>query len=92
MANLQVKDIDENLYNSLKRRAALEKRSVSQEVVLIIEKYLSSPEQFQKNPTKEFLQMAGSWIDNRSAEEIIDDIQKNRENSARFGDNRELFD
>jgi plasmid stability protein len=92
MANLQVKDIDDKLYNSLKERAAMEKRSVSQEVVLIIQKYLSTPEQFHKNPTKEFLQMAGSWTDDRSAEEIVLEIQRSRENSDRFEKSNELFD
>jgi plasmid stability protein len=92
MANLQVKDIDDSLYNSLKQRAASERRSVSQEVVLIIEKYLSSPDQFDKNPTKDFLQLSGSWIDEKSADEIINDIQTSRKNSSRFENGNELFD
>ena len=89
MANLQVKDIDDSLYNSLKQRAALERRSVSQEVVLIIEKYLSSPDQFDKNPTKDFLQLCGCWIDEKSADEIINDIQTSRKNSLRFENENE---
>jgi plasmid stability protein len=92
LANLQVKDIDDQLYRSLKERAALEKRSVSQEVVLIIERYLSAPDQFHKNPTKEFLQLAGSWTDDRAAEEIIKDLRKARVNSDRFENENELFD
>ncbi len=92
MANLQVKDIDDSLYNLLKQRATLERRSVSQEVVLIIEKYLSSPDQFDKNPTKYFLQLCGCWIDEKSADEIIEDIQTSRKNSLRFENENELFD
>lgn len=92
MANLQVKDIDDKLYQSLKLRASREKRSVSQEVVLIIEKYLASPDQFQRSPTLEFLQMSGSWAENRTAEEIVNDLRKSRQNSDRFGDDHELFD
>jgi plasmid stability protein len=92
LANLQVKDIDDRLYNSLKQRAAIEKRSVSQEVILIIEKYLAAPEQFQRSPTKEFLQLTGSWTDDRSAEEIILDIRQSRENSTRFEGENELLD
>ncbi len=41
MANLQVRDIDDKLYDSLKRRADLEHRSISQEVVMIIESHHS---------------------------------------------------
>ena len=43
MAILQVRDIDNNLYESLKSRAKREKRSVSQEVIKIIEDYLAQP-------------------------------------------------
>lgn len=32
MANLQVKSIDDDLYESLGRRAAMENRSISQEI------------------------------------------------------------
>jgi len=92
MANLQVKDIDDNLYKSIRKLATSRKRSISQEVVLILEKYLSQPSSFDTNPTDEFLNLAGSWKDNRKAEEIIADIKKSRRNSARFGMTDELFD
>lgn len=92
MANLQVKDIDERLYASIRELATNEKRSISQEVVYILQKYLSKPKEFDSNPTDEFLQLAGSWKDDRSAEEIIDDIRSNRKNSGRFGRKNELFD
>ena len=46
---------------------------------------------FDKNPTDEFLKLAGSWEDERSAEEIIADIKTSRRNSSRFGENNELF-
>lgn len=42
MAILQVRDIDNNLYNSLKISAKMQNRSVSQEVITIIETYLNS--------------------------------------------------
>ena len=92
MANLQVKDIDEKLYASIRNLAASEKRSISQEVVLILEKYLSKPLSFDKNPTDEFLNLAGSWEDERSADVIIQEIKENRRNSNRFGNDDELFD
>ncbi len=92
MANLQVRDIDDKLYESIRSLAQIEKRSISQEVVLILEKYLSSPLDFNRNPTEEFLGLAGSWEDNRSADEIIQDIRNSRRNSKKFGNTHELFD
>lgn len=91
MANLQVKDIDDNLYETLRRMASMERRSISQEVVYILKKYLSRPESFESNPTDEFLKLAGSWEDERTAEEIVDHIKGSRKNSSRFGDDDELF-
>ena len=55
MAILQVRDIDDRLYSSLKLTAKNENRSVSREVISIIEKYLSNPALFKSNPTKEFV-------------------------------------
>ena len=92
MANLQVRDIDDKLYESIRNLAQTEKRSISQEVVLILEKYLSSPLDFSRNPTDEFLGLAGSWEDDRSADEIVKDIRTGRRNSQRFGHTDELFD
>ncbi|THB67799.1 MAG: antitoxin [Spirochaetaceae bacterium] len=92
MANLQVKDIDEKLYERLRRLAANDRRSISQEVVHILQKYLSKPDSFEKNPAEEFLALSGSWEDDRSADEIISDIHSNRRNSRRYGDKNELFD
>lgn len=92
MANLQVKDIDEKLYQSLKELASREKRSISGEVVHIIQKYLSTPQAFRKNPTDEFLNLAGSWEDERDEVEIAEDIHKARKNSDRFRQDHELFD
>ncbi len=92
MANLQVKDIDDNLYETIRRLAADDRRSISQEVVYILKKYLSLPDSFERNPTDEFLKLAGSWEDSRSADEIIGDVYSNRRNSSRFGSDNELFD
>lgn len=92
MANLQVKDIDSRLYESIRELASNEKRSISQEVVYILQKYLSKPNNFDANPTDEFLNLAGSWKDERGAEEIIEELKKSRKNSERFGRKNELFD
>jgi hypothetical protein len=92
MANLQVRDIDDDLYQSLKDRASKEKRSISQEVISILEKYLAHPNSFGVNPTEEFLRLAGSWDDEGSAEEIVKDIRDGRNDSSRFASDHELFD
>ena len=92
MAILQVRDIDDRLYSSLKNLAKSENRSLSQEVISILEKYLSNPVVFKNNPTREFLSLSGSWADNRTADEIVKDIKKNRRNSKRFEAQNVLFD
>ncbi|MBN1294723.1 MAG: antitoxin [Candidatus Latescibacteria bacterium] len=92
MAILQVRDLDDKLYSSLKTIAKQENRSISQEVITILEKYISNPSLFDTNPTKDFLSLSGSWDDNRSSEEIIKSIKKNRKNSKRFDSENALFD
>ncbi|MBN2801496.1 MAG: antitoxin [Deltaproteobacteria bacterium] len=92
MAHLQVRDIDEKLYSALRTLASNEKRSVTQEVIYILQKYLSAPKSFDQNPTEAFLQLSGSWADNKNAEEIINDIKSNHVNSSRFGKDNDLFD
>lgn len=92
MAILQVRDIDDRLYSSLKELAKSENRSLSQEVVSILEKYLSNPVVFKGNPTRDFLSLSGSWDDNRTADEIVADIKKSRKKSKRFGAENVVFD
>lgn len=43
MAYLQVKSIDDELYKSLGKRAAMENRSITQEVISILKAHLSIP-------------------------------------------------
>ncbi len=92
MAILQVRDVDDRLYSSLKEVARRENRSLSQEVVSILEKYLSNPKEFGNNSTDEFLNLAMAWTDTRSSEEIIRDIEGARTQSTRFGDDHGVFD
>lgn len=77
MANLQVKDFDDQLYQALKSRAGKGRRSLSKEVTMIIEKYLNSNSE-PINSTEEFLKLSGTWTDDRSSEEIICDIHESR--------------
>lgn len=92
MPNLQVKDIDKNLYNELKNVARRENRSVTQEVIHILQKYLANPHAFDQNPTRAFLSLAGAFEDSRSADEIVAEIRKGRKNSRRFKGSNGIFD
>ncbi len=92
MANLQVRDIDERLYEALRERAAQERRSISQEVILILERHLSEPISSSSNPTDEFLQLAGAWHDDRAAAEIVQDLRDARPQSTRFSASADVFD
>jgi hypothetical protein len=86
MATLQVRSIDDQLYKALGRRAAMDNRSISQEVVAIIKAYLSSPKARHENSTHDFLEICGSWADERDADEIIRDIMDDRRAKTRFQD------
>jgi plasmid stability protein len=88
MATLQVRSIDEKLYKALGRRAAMENRSISQEVVAIIKAYLSAPAARHENATHAFLELCGTWSDERTAKEIVEEIRKDRRATHRF---QEIF-
>lgn len=92
MATLQVRDIDDRLYNSLKVSAKMQNRSVSQEVITIIQNHLNSTQKPYNNATLEFLSLEGAWKDDRKAEEIIQEIKTGRSTSHRFGVKNGLFD
>ena len=86
MATLQVRSIDDKLYKALGQQAAMENRSISQEVIAILKAYLSSPKQEYKNATTNFLNMCGTWNDERNAEEIIQEIRNARNENDRYTD------
>lgn len=92
MAMLQVRDIDDSLYDRLKFAAKRDNRSISQQVVTILQYYFTSIPVKTKNATEEFLKLAGSWEDVRNTEEIIDDIRNNRVNSTGFEGLDGVFD
>lgn len=54
MANLQIKGMDDQLYKALKRKAQIDHRSVSQEVIILIENFLSSSKDMN-HKTEEFI-------------------------------------
>lgn len=92
MAMLQVRDMDDRLYDRLKFVAKTENRSISQQVITILQFYFTSVPQKEKNAAEQFLKLVGKWGDSRSADKIIGEIQSARVNSKRFGDLDGIFD
>ncbi|MCF8053564.1 MAG: hypothetical protein K9L59_20200 [Desulfobacterales bacterium] len=88
MSNLQIKGIDDQLYQELKRLATDENRSVSQEVLFLIRNHLAQSRRSSKAVTagQTLLALAGSWEDQRPAEEIVQDIRRRRRSSRKFSE------
>lgn len=88
MANLQIKGINKELYEELKKLAAAENRSVSQEVLFLVKNYLARKGHMNKlkTPAQVLLDLAGSWKDDRPAEELIADIKRSRKNSRKLSE------
>jgi len=87
MATLQVRSIEDQLYEALGKKAARDNRSISQEVIVILKEYFSRPVQ-HKGATENFLELCGTWQDEKTAAEISKDIRKNRKSKTRF---KEIF-
>ncbi len=83
MATLIIEDIDDDLYKKLSAQAKQNNRSVSKEIVAIIEDRMNHPRLSAQKATEEFLALAGSWKDERPAEEIVADINKSRRSGRR---------
>ena len=82
VANLHIKGIDEETYVYIKKMAAAENRSVSQQILFLVKKYLAArggrhPE---KTAAQTLLELSGSWDDDRPAEAIISEIKMGRRN------------
>jgi hypothetical protein len=86
MANLQIKGIDDRLYNELKRIAAEENRSVSQQTLFLVKDYLAKRQKVRgtKSPGQVLIELSGSWKDDRSPGEIVSEIRKARKNLKKF--------
>jgi len=85
MANLQIKGVDDTLYDQLKRLAASENRSVSQQVLYLIRSALAHPDALSdsKSPALILLELSGAWEDERDAASIIEDLRKARKVSRK---------
>ena len=86
MSNFQIKGMDDELYEELKRLASKEKRSVSQQAVFLFRDYLAGrqPMRVAKTPAQVLLDLAGSWEDGEDAEAVIARIKKARKKSRRL--------
>ena len=91
MATLQVKGLDDALYKALGARASQENRSISQEVVRLIQTHLATPGK-PEDATRAFLALAGSWVDKRSAAQIIRELRKHRHSGRRTKGSGHVFD
>lgn len=92
MATLQVKGMDDQLYDALKLQAQRQNRSISQEVVNIIENSLAAAKNRSEEATLEFLKLCGSWEGEEDAESLIASIRDSRENQSRQERMDNVFD
>jgi hypothetical protein len=86
MANLQIKGMDDNLYAQIKELAAMESRSVSQQILFLVKEYLARKKNLQpaRSPARTLLELSGSWDDNRTPEEIVKEIKGARRSTKRL--------
>jgi predicted CopG family antitoxin len=86
MANLQIKGIDNELYEELKKLASEENRSVSQQTLFLIKDYLAKKQHVRalKTPAQVLLDLSGSWKDDQDAATIIAEIKRARRNSKKL--------
>jgi plasmid stability protein len=88
MSNLQIKGIDDRLYQELKKRAADENRSVSQQVLFLIRNHLARKSKHHHSETaaQTLISLAGSWEDSRTEEQIVQELKSARKSSRKFED------
>ena len=92
MATLQLKGMNDRLYEALRARAAARRRSISREAVALIEEGLSRSATDPEAATRTFLaELAGKWADDRPPEEIAKEMRKARHFRKRLGDNGDVF-
>jgi len=83
MASFQIKGIDDDLYRDIKKLAAAENRSVSQQIPFWVKSYLAKKPRCDavKSPAEVLIALHGSWLDKRGEDQIVDQIKKARKNS-----------
>ena len=87
MASITVRDLPDSLMERIRMLSKRHRRSINSELLLLIEQALEQKETTSMAPTETitpeiqaelWLQLAGSWKDERSTAEIIDDIYSSR--------------
>ena len=78
MASVELTNIDEEVYAALSRAQTRENRSIDQEAEMLLRESLARPSASPRKATEAVLDIAGSWQDSRTAEEIIADIRSSR--------------
>jgi predicted CopG family antitoxin len=80
---LQIKGIEDDLYEEIKKMAAAENRSVSQQVLYLVKSYISKKARCDrvKSPAEVLIDLHGSWQDEREADQIIEQVKRARRNS-----------
>ena len=75
-------ELAEEIHRELKRKALLESRTLRNVVTDLVESYLSAQ---SREGLEKSTGLCGVWQDERSAEEIVGDIRKNRKWLTRTG-------
>ncbi len=83
MKSITVRNIPDDVLEAVRILSAKERRSLNNELVVIIENgikslYSSSEESTAGIKTDPWRKLAGKWKDKRSSKEIIDDIYSSR--------------
>ena len=80
MANLQIRGIQDELYQELRKLASAENRSISQQVLFLVKEYLAGRKGTctSKSPAEVLLELSGSWEDEREASAIVEDLRSAR--------------
>ena len=87
MKSITVRNLPDEMLNRLRTLAVLEKRSLNNEILIVLEKGLAKESEDKTNfknhlsmetQIKIWQNLSGQWKDNRSTDEIIRDIVDSR--------------
>ncbi|MCK5197052.1 MAG: hypothetical protein KAR21_01800 [Spirochaetales bacterium] len=88
MANVTVRNIPEDIFSKIKTLSAMEKRSINNEILIVLESGLAFEVDSINKTIKESIpkelqiriweDLSGKWKDNRTTEQIKEDIISSR--------------
>jgi len=86
MANLQIKNVNDDFYKKIKSMADAENRSISQHVLFLLKEHLSKQKAIRrsKTPAQVLLELSGSWDEEPEADQIVAELKKKRINSKKL--------